>query len=172
MLESQENLVVANWWIYDSDTNMLYYDITENDESVFKKTRTFFFAEYEIGEGWIVPSENENRYIVLWNNNELTVGNELVAEIVKWDLLAMNGDEILANFTFGINAAVIDGKQPWVWEEGFPIVTLRGYYRRDGGYFEDPISLIIPLETGGMVAVGKSRGRHYYLHTTVSAIYA
>lgn len=168
MLQSHETekTVVADWWSYDAEDAMLYYETKEDGKTpVFKKTHTYFFAESKIGDGWIVASEEdeENTSIVLWNSSELNVGNDLVAEVVKWELSA-NSKE----YTFGINTAVVTGKQPWVWEEGFPIVTLRGYYR-DGGYFEDPIRLIIPLENNGMIAIGKSRGRHYYLHTATAA---
>lgn len=166
MLQShkKENTVVADWWSYDAEDAMLYYETKEdNKPPVFKKTHTYFFAESKIGDGWIVASEEEdgeNTAIILWNNSELNVGNDLVAEVINWNLCADSKEA-----TFGIYAAIITGKQPWVWEEGFPIVTLRGYYR-DGGYFEDPIRLIIPLEKNGMIAIGQSRGRHYYLHTT------
>ena len=169
LIQKQENLVVADWWSYDDDTNTLYYepitDVTDpTNKPVFKQTRTFFFAESDIGEGWIVPSEDENHSIILWKTSELTAGNDLVAEVVKWNLLATHHGEILEGHTYGISVSVIDNKKPWVWEEGLPEVTLRGHYR-DGGYFEDPIRLIIPLQSGGMIAIGKSRGRHYFLHT-------
>ena len=161
MLENHETekTVVADWWSYDAENAILYYETKEDGKPpIFKKTHTYFYCESKMGDGWIVASEEENgenTSIILWNNSELNVGNDIVAEVVNWELSA-NSKEFIAN------------KQPWVWEEGFPIVTLQGHYR-DGGRFEDPIRLIIPLENSGMIAIGNSRNRYYYLHTPTAA---
>ena len=41
-------------------------------------------------------------------------------------------------------------------------IALRGNYK-DGASFEDDLRLIVPLDNGSAIAIGKSRNRQYYL---------
>lgn len=154
-----QNTIVAEWWNYDIEIATLYYE--EMGTPGLQKVHTSLFSSSQIEDAWMGVSE-EGKNILLWNDKELSPGNNLVAEVVNWNLRAIHEGNVLERFTFGIYCAVIAGRLTWTWEEGFPNVSLCGHYR-DGGYFEDPVRLLIPLETGGLIALGKARNRQYYV---------
>ena len=155
--------IVAEWWHYDAEIATLYYEEANLPEPSLKKVQTSLYQTREIGDAWIGTSPLGEK-IILWEDKELSPGKDLVAEVKSCELYATKGEEILKNFTYGIHCAVVEGKQPWIWEEGeeLPQVKIRGHYR-DGGRFEDSIRLIIPLMKGSYIAIGKSRGRKYFI---------
>ena len=154
MKKVRQNLVVAEWWHYDSISSTIYGEYKLKSDQL----KTFHFqtliVSADVDAAWLAIDKSTRQKFLLWNDRELVPEQEIVAEVWPWCLRS-------GNLTYAIYACLLGGCR-WEWSQEIPRVFLCGKYR-DGGYFEDNLRLIIPLENDSAIAIS-NRNRRYYLH--------
>lgn len=148
------------WWHFDGNHGVLYCEVEEDGRKKFVREVARLVPSKQYEDAWMATTSNK-KYI-LWKQQELVAGNELVDNIVNWSLRGKTNEEDDTEWTFNLYLA-LQSRLYWIKAPTqSSSITLEGEHVSSNIDFSDELRLLIPLEHDRAIAISE-RDRWYYL---------
>lgn len=151
--------VFPQWWHFDGDHGILYCEVEKAGKKVFTRETARLVPSKQYEDAWMATTSDKK--FILWKQQELVAGNEIVGKVVDWNLRGKTNGDDDEEWTFNLYLA-IRSRLYWKKCSQSSGITLEGRQASSNVDFSDELRLLIPLEHDRVIAISE-RDRWYYL---------